>query len=230
MAQAASELGETFDHLVLAFGPRGELVIVSSQAPEIRMSALLLSTAVVALAEIGDKTQLLALTLTLRFRKPLPIALAIVVATLANHALAGAAGRFAAAAVAPDTMRWIIGCGFLVMAGWTLIPDKADDVDKSSTRLGAFLTTLVAFFLLEMGDKTQAATVALAAQYASLVAVVAGSTAGMLLANLPIVLLGSAAADGLPLRAIRTVAALTFFVLGIVVLAEPWLGRMSWPA
>jgi len=127
-------------------------------------------------------------------------------------------------------MRWIIGCGFLVMAGWTLIPDKADDVDKSSTRLGAFLTTLVAFFLLEMGDKTQAATVALAAQYASLVAVVAGSTAGMLLANLPIVLLGSAAADGLPLRAIRTVAALTFFVLGIVVLAEPWLGRMSWPA
>ena len=191
------------------------------------MSALLLSTAVVALAEIGDKTQLLALTLTLRFRKPLPIALAIVVATLANHALAGAAGRFAAAAVAPDTMRWIIGCGFLVMAGWTLVPDEADGLDKPPSRLGAFTTTLIAFFLLEMGDKTQAATVALAAQYASLVAVVAGSTAGMLLANLPVVLLGNAAADRLPLRAIRIAAASVFLVLGVLVLAEPWLGSVQ---
>lgn len=185
------------------------------------MSALLLSTAVVALAEIGDKTQLLALTLTLRFRKPLPVVLGIVVATLANHTLAGAAGHFVAAAVGPGTMRWIVGCGFLVMAAWTLIPDKADDIDKPATRLGAFLTTLIAFFLVEMGDKTQAATVALAAQYASLVAVVAGSTAGMLLANLPIVLLGNAAASRLPLRAIRIAAALTFVVLGVLVLAVP---------
>lgn len=183
------------------------------------MEAFLISTGIVALAEIGDKTQLLALLLAARFKRPLPIILGILVATLLNHALAGAVGAWIAAAVGPHWMRWILGISFIAMAIWTLIPDKIDDDDKpAATRFGVFGTTLLAFFLLEMGDKTQIATVALAARYESLVAVVAGTTLGMMISNVPAVLLGEVAARKLPMKLVHGVAAALFFVLGVMVL------------
>ncbi len=185
------------------------------------MEAFLISTGVVALAEIGDKTQLLALVLAARFRRPVPIVLGILVATLVNHAIAGAAGAWLAAAIGPTALRWILGLSFLAMAAWTLIPDRLDDGDGASPatpRFGVFGTTLVAFFLLEMGDKTQIATVALAARYASLAAVVAGTTLGMMLANVPAVLLGEAAANRLPMQLVHRVAAAIFLALGVTVL------------
>lgn len=184
------------------------------------MEAFLISTGVVALAEIGDKTQLLALVLAAKFRKPVPIILGILAATLVNHAMAGAAGAWISAAIGPVAMRWILGISFIAMAAWTLIPDKLDDEgdrDKAP-RFGVFGTTLVAFFLLEMGDKTQIATVALAAKYSSLVAVVAGTTLGMMLANVPAVLLGEVAAKKLPMKVVHRIAAGIFFVLGVSVL------------
>jgi putative Ca2+/H+ antiporter (TMEM165/GDT1 family) len=184
------------------------------------MEAFLISTGVVALAEIGDKTQLLALVLAAKFRKPVPIILGILAATLVNHAMAGAAGAWISAAIGPVAMRWILGISFIAMAAWTLIPDKLDDEgdrDKAP-RFGVFGTTLVAFFLLEMGDKTQIATVALAAKYSSLVAVVAGTTLGMMLANVPAVLLGEVAAKKLPMKVVHRTAAGIFFVLGVSVL------------
>ena len=184
------------------------------------MEAFLISTGVVALAEIGDKTQLLALVLAAKFRKPVPIILGILAATLVNHAMAGAAGAWLSAAIGPVAMRWILGISFIAMAAWTLIPDKLDDDgdrDKAP-RFGVFGTTLVAFFLLEMGDKTQIATVALAAKYSSLVAVVAGTTLGMMLANVPAVLLGEVAAKKLPMKVVHRTAAGIFFVLGVSVL------------
>ena len=180
--------------------------------------ALLVSTGVVALAEIGDKTQLLALVLAARYRKPLPIIAGILVATLANHAMAGAVGAWVAAAVGPTWMRWILGLSFIAMALWTLVPDKLDDEESPPPRFGVFGTTLVAFFLAEMGDKTQIATVALAAKYPSLVSVVAGTTLGMMLANVPAVLLGEVAARKLPMRVVHGIAAAIFLVLGILVL------------
>lgn len=181
--------------------------------------ALLVSTGVVALAEIGDKTQLLALVLAARWRKPLPIILGILVATVLNHALAGAVGAWIASAIGPDAMRWILGVSFLAMAAWILVPDKADDeAAVREPRQGVFLATVVAFFLLEMGDKTQIATVALAARYDALWAVVAGTTLGMMLANVPAVLVGEAAARSLPLGVVRRLAAVVFAVLGVVVL------------
>ena len=184
------------------------------------MEAFLVSTGVVALAEIGDKTQLLALVLAARYRRPLPIILGILVATLANHAMAGAAGAWVSALVGPVAMRWILGVSFIAMAVWTLIPDKLeDDGDAVPTpRFGVFGTTLIAFFLLEMGDKTQIATVALAAKYASLAGVVAGTTLGMMLANVPAVLLGEVAAKKLPMHVVHRVAAAIFLVLGVTVL------------
>jgi Ca2+/H+ antiporter, TMEM165/GDT1 family len=182
------------------------------------MEAFLVSTGVVALAEIGDKTQLLALVLAARFRKPVPIILGILVATLANHALAGAVGSWVAATVGPNLMRWILGASFIAMAAWILVPDKVDEVDDQPPRWGVFGTTLVAFFLLEMGDKTQIATIALAAKYSSLVAVVAGTTVGMMLANVPAVLLGEVAARKLPLKLVRGIAAALFLVMGLAVL------------
>jgi len=183
------------------------------------MQALLVSTGVVALAEIGDKTQLLALVLAARWRKPVPIILGILVATVLNHALAGAVGAWLAAAVGPQAMRWILGLSFLAMAAWILVPDKADDEAAArEPRYGVFLATLVTFFLVEMGDKTQIATVALAAKYASLWAVVAGTTLGMMLANVPAVLVGEAAARSLPLGVVRAVAAVIFAVLGLLML------------
>jgi Ca2+/H+ antiporter, TMEM165/GDT1 family len=185
------------------------------------LEAFLISTGVVALAEIGDKTQLLALVLAARFRKPVPIILGILVATLANHALAGAVGSWVAAAVGPSLMRWILGVSFIAMAAWILVPDKVDEVDDQPPRWGVFGTTLIAFFLLEMGDKTQIATIALAAKYPSLLAVVAGTTVGMMLANVPAVLLGEVAARKLPLKLVRGIAAGLFLVIGLAVL---WSG------
>ena len=182
------------------------------------MQAFLVSTGIVALAEIGDKTQLLAFMLAARFRRPLPIILGILVATLANHALAGAVGAWITRVLGPDLLRWILGVSFIAMAIWTLIPDKYEDEKESAPRFGVFGTTLVAFFLLEMGDKTQIATVALAAKYSSLVAVVAGTTCGMMLANVPAVLLGEVAAKKLSMRVVHAIAAAIFLVLGVSVL------------
>jgi putative Ca2+/H+ antiporter (TMEM165/GDT1 family) len=184
------------------------------------MEAFLISTGIVALAEIGDKTQLLALVLAARFRKPLPIVLGILVATLTNHALAGAAGAWISALVGPTAMRWILGVSFIAMAAWTLIPDKleADDGPGPAPRFGVFGTTFIAFFLLEMGDKTQIATVALAAKYAALGAVVLGTTLGMMLANVPAVLLGEVAARKLPMQVVHRIAAAIFLALGVTVL------------
>ena len=184
------------------------------------MEALFTSAAVVAIAEIGDKTQLLALMLAARFRKPVPIILGILVATLANHALAATLGALVARWLGPDVMRWVLGVSFLAMAAWVLVPDKADDDPGMKAGAGAFLTTVVAFFLLEMGDKTQIATVALAARFQSLALVTVGTTLGMMAANVPAVLLGEKAATKLPLRLVHGVAALLFAVLGVLVLTN----------
>jgi putative Ca2+/H+ antiporter (TMEM165/GDT1 family) len=183
------------------------------------MEAFLVSTGVVALAEIGDKTQLLALVLAARYRKPVPIVFGILVATLLNHALAGSVGAVLARAVDPQVMRWILGVSFLAMAVWMLIPDKLEDEQQvKPPRFGVFVTTVFAFFLLEMGDKTQIATVALAAKYSQLAVVVAGTTFGMMLANVPAVLLGEVAATKLPLKVVRSVCAVVFAVIGALML------------
>lgn len=180
------------------------------------MDALLISTAAVAIAEIGDKTMLLALILAARYRQPWPIIAGIAVATLANHALAGWAGAWLASLVSPETLKWAIVACFAAVAAWTLIPDKMDEDDTpKSSRFGAFLATTVTFFLVEMGDKTQIATVVLAAKYDPLWQVVAGTSLGMLLANGPVVLLGHRYADRLPLKAARWSAAALFAALAI---------------
>jgi Ca2+/H+ antiporter, TMEM165/GDT1 family len=185
------------------------------------VEAFLISTGVVALAELGDKTQLLALVLAARLRKPVPIVLGIFVATLLNHALAGAAGRWVASLVGPDTMRWILGLSFVAVALWMLVPDRYEEPKGRAPRFGAFATTLFAFFLLEMGDKTQIATIALAARYPSLLAVVAGTTLGMMIANVPVVFLGEGLAKRVPLRLVHAAAAAIFLVLGVLVLFGP---------
>jgi putative Ca2+/H+ antiporter (TMEM165/GDT1 family) len=183
------------------------------------MEAFLVSTGIVALAEIGDKTQLLAIVLAARFRKPVPIILAILVATVLNHAIAGALGVWLSRLVGPTTLEWVLGVSFLLMAAWMLIPDKYDESkDTATSKLGVFGATLVAFFLLEMGDKTQIATVALAARYDALAAVVAGTTLGMMIANVPAVYLGEIAAKKLNMRLVRSIAAAVFAVLGVLVL------------
>lgn len=176
--------------------------------------ALLVSTGTVALAEIGDKTQLLALLLAARFRKPWPIIAGILVATLLNHALAAWIGQLAAAWLTPPTLRWIVAISFIGIALWTLKPDTLED-DERLPAYGAFLATTLAFFVAEIGDKTQVATVLLAANYPSLAQVVAGTTAGMLLANVPVVALGSRFAAKLPLKAARIAAACVFLALGL---------------
>ena len=183
------------------------------------MEAFLISTGVVALAEIGDKTQLLAFILAARFRRPWPIVAGILAATIVNHALAGAAGAWLMALAGPVAMRWILGVSFLAMAAWTLVPDHVDEgeVAPRSGR-GVFLTTIVAFFLAEMGDKTQIATVALAAKYASAVAVVAGTTLGMMIANVPAVFLGDRLLRRMPVRLVHGVAAALFAALGVATL------------
>jgi putative Ca2+/H+ antiporter (TMEM165/GDT1 family) len=184
------------------------------------LDAFLISTGVVAVAEIGDKTQLLALLLATRFRKPVPIVLGIFVATMINHGFAGAVGNSLTQLVGAANMRWIIGISFLAMAAWTLVPDGEPGNKHHGARFGVFVTTLIAFFLVEMGDKTQIATVALAANYSSLLLVVIGTTIGMMLANVPAVLIGDRAAHRLPYPLIRALAAMLFLVLGIYVLVS----------
>ncbi len=184
------------------------------------MEAFLVSTGVVALGEMGDKTQLLAMLLAARFRRPLPIIAGILVATLANHALAGAVGAWVSAQLGPDVLRWIVGLSFLAVAAWMLVPDKVDDAAVAGTpRFGVFGTTVLAFFIAEMGDKTQIATVALAARYsAEFVAVVAGTTLGMMLANVPAVYLGDRIARRISMTLVHGIAAAIFAVLGVLTL------------
>ncbi|QEY65854.1 TMEM165/GDT1 family protein [Metapseudomonas lalkuanensis] len=180
------------------------------------MESLFVPTLIVALAEIGDKTQLLALLLAARFRKPWPIIWGIVAATLANHFAAGAVGSWVASFFSAATLSWILAASFAAVAAWTLVPDKLDDDEESGLKkYGPFVTTLIAFFLAEMGDKTQVATVMLAAQYPHFVMVVMGTTLGMLIANVPVVLAGNFAADRLPLALIRRLAAAAFAALAV---------------
>lgn len=183
------------------------------------MEALLISTGVVALAEIGDKTQLLAFVLAAKFRRSGAIILGILVATLLNHGFAGAAGTWLSAILSPEILRWILGVSFLLMAIWTLIPDKLDD-DETGTaaKYGVFMTTLIAFFLAEMGDKTQIATVALAARYDAFVTVVLATTLGMLIANVPAVLIGKRMAGAIPVTLVHRIAAAIFAILGVLTL------------
>ncbi|MGQ4661560.1 TMEM165/GDT1 family protein [Lysobacter sp. F6437] len=177
------------------------------------LSAALISTGTVALAEIGDKTQLLALLLAARYRKPWPIIAGILVATLLNHALAAWFGALVAQWLQPEVLRWIVAASFLAVALWTLKPDSLDDDGSALPARGAFIATTIAFFIAEIGDKTQVATVLLAAKYSPLWEVIAGTTAGMLLANVPVVALGSRFSDRLPLKAARLVAAVVFLLL-----------------
>lgn len=180
------------------------------------LESLFVPTLIVALAEIGDKTQLLALLLAARFRKPWPIIWGMVVATLANHFAAGAVGNWVAGFFSPATLSWILAISFVAVAAWTLVPDKLDDDEEAGLKkYGPFLTTLIAFFLAEMGDKTQIATVMLAAQYPHFILVVIGTTLGMLIANVPVVLAGNFAAERLPLTLIRRLAACAFGALAI---------------
>ena len=183
------------------------------------IESLLVSTGVVALAEIGDKTQLLAFLLAARFKKPVPIILGILAATVVNHGLAGALGAWITHSISPDILRWVLGASFIGMAIWTMIPDKIEDeetqVDK---RFGVFGATLITFFLAEMGDKTQIATIAMAAHYADPLLVVIGTTLGMLIADVPAVFVGDKLANKIPMKLVHSVAAAVFAVLGVATL------------
>ena len=183
------------------------------------LEAFLVSTGIVALAEIGDKTQLLAFVLAARFKKPLPIIAGIFVATLVNHGLAGAAGAWITTAIDPEVLRWVLGLSFIGMAAWTMIPDSIEETEtRVAGRLGVFGATLVAFFLVEMGDKTQIATVAMAAHYAMPLQVVVGTTLGLLLADVPAVLVGDRLAAKIPMRPVHMAAAAIFVLLGVATL------------
>ena len=187
------------------------------------MEAFLVSTGIVALAEIGDKTQLLALLLAARFKKPWPIVFGILVATVANHALAGALGAWVTTQISAGVLRWILAASFVAMAIWTLVPDKLeDDGDAQPPRWGVFATTVLMFFLAEMGDKTQIATVMLAARFDAYLAVVAGTTFGMMLANAPVVWLGERVTRLLPLTVVHRVSALIFAVLAVLAVWSPF--------
>ena len=186
------------------------------------MEAFLVSTGIVALAEMGDKTQLLALVLAARFRKPWPIVCGIFVATIANHAMAGALGAWVTTVLSAQTLRWMLGVSFIAMAVWMLIPDKLGGEDaRTPPRFGVFVTTVVVFFLAEMGDKTQIATVMLAARFNAYAQVVAGTTLGMMLANAPVVWLGEKVTRWAPLRVVHIVSALFFGLLGVLALVIP---------
>ena len=216
MALAVFLLGKTFDRATCR-GRRGGVVDRRS-GRDFTMEAFLVSTGIVALAEIGDKTQLLALILAAKFRRPLPITAGILLATILNHAFAGALGAWITALVSPAVLRWVLGISFIAMAAWTLVPDKFDEDDAKFARYGVFATTLVAFFLAEMGDKTQVATVALAARFQTFLPVVAGTTLGMMLANVPAVLLGDRMARRLPVKLVHGIAAAIFALLGLATL------------
>lgn len=188
------------------------------------MEAFLISTGIVALAEIGDKTQLLAFVLAARFQRPWPIIWGILAATIVNHAGAGALGAWITHLLSPDVLRWLLVASFVAMAGWMLIPDKLDEDDTAvarRNRYGVFGTTLVAFFLAEMGDKTQIATVALAARYVDFWWVVAGTTLGMMIANVPAVIVGDRLATRLPVALVHRVAAVLFLVLAVMLALAP---------
>jgi len=183
------------------------------------MEALFISTGVVALAEIGDKTQLLAFILAARFKKPVPIILGILCATVVNHGLAGALGAWITSVVTPDVLRWVLGASFIGMAVWTMIPDKIEEEETHvAKRFGVFGATLVTFFLAEMGDKTQIATIAMAAHYANPLLVVIGTTLGMLIADVPAVFVGDRLADKIPMKLVHSIAAAIFAALGIATL------------
>ena len=185
------------------------------------MEALYISTGVVALAEMGDKTQLLAFILAARFKKPVPIILGILLATLVNHGLAGALGAWITSVISPDTMRWVLGLSFIAMAVWTLIPDKIEEEETQiAQKLGVFGATLVTFFLAEMGDKTQIATVALAAHYGAPLLVVIGTTLGMLIADVPAVFVGNKFADRIPMKLVHSIAAAIFAIMGLLTLLK----------
>lgn len=185
------------------------------------MEAFFVSAVSVAIGEIGDKTQLLALLLAVRFKRPVPIIAGILVATLLNHALAGLLGEWIRRMIDPDILRWILGISFLVIAGWALIPDKIEEDEKVRNHYGIFMIACVAFFIAEIGDKTQLATIALAAKYSNLVQVVLGTTLGMMIANVPAVILGKTASPKFPFKLVRYVSAAIFAMLGIAVLVMP---------
>lgn len=189
------------------------------------MDAFLLSTGLVAMAEMGDKTQLLALLLAARYRQPLPILAAILLATLFNHALAAALGAWLSGLLTPDVLRWILAVSFIGMAIWMLIPDQLGDEEDSIARwqkLGVFSATFILFFLAEMGDKTQIATIALAARFDSVVMVLAGTTLGMMIANAPAVFIGDKLAGRLPISLIHRITAFIFLAIGVAVIAQPY--------
>lgn len=187
------------------------------------LEAFFISTGLVAVAEIGDKTQLLAIMLAARFRRPVPIILGILAATLANHGLAATLGFVVAQYLTGPTFQILVGVGFVAMAAWALIPDKDDEGAANRTAGGVFLTTLVAFFLVEIGDKTQIATTLLAARFHDIAVVTAGTTLGMMIANVPAVFLGEAATKVVPLRYVRIAAAVVFAAIGLSVLVAAFL-------
>ncbi len=225
MAQSAPLLhrgapGETFG-IGAAVGRSAPCHRFHPPASGARLEAFLVATGVVAFAEIGDKTQLLALVLAARFRRPLPIVAGIFVATIFNHALASAVGTWLTSVLGPEVLRWVLGLSFIAMAGWLLIPDDVDASEVVQSRHGVFVTTVVAFFLAEMGDKTQIATIALAARYNAFYTVIAGTTLGMMLANVPAVYVGDRVAGRLPVKAVHAIAAAIFVVIGLIVLFGP---------
>ena len=187
--------------------------------------AFIVSTSVVALAEMGDKTQLLSLILAARYRKPMPIVLGILVATLFNHAMAGALGAWLSSLMRPEVLNWVMAAAFIAMGLWILVPDKLDedDVAVPKQQMGVFFATVVAFFLAEMGDKTQFATIALAAQYSDVLSVVLGTTLGMMMANAPAVYLGNRFAQRLPTKIIHMIAAIIFIATGVLTAVKAWL-------
>jgi putative Ca2+/H+ antiporter (TMEM165/GDT1 family) len=183
------------------------------------MESLLVSTGVVALAEIGDKTQLLAFILAARFKKPLPIILGILAATVINHGLAGALGAWITSTISPEVLRWVLGASFIGMAIWTMIPDKIEEEETQvAQRFGIFGATFITFFLAEMGDKTQIATVAMAAHYTAPLMVVIGTTLGMLIADVPAVFAGDKLANKIPMKLVHSIAAAVFALLGVATL------------
>ena len=187
--------------------------------------AFIVSTSVVALAEMGDKTQLLSLILAARYRKPMPIVLGILVATLLNHAMAGALGAWLSSLMRPEVLSWVMAAAFIAMGLWILVPDKLDedDVAVPKQQMGVFFATVTAFFLAEMGDKTQFATIALAAQYSNVFSVVLGTTLGMMMANAPAVYLGNRFAQRLPTKIIHIIAAIIFIAIGVLTAVKVWL-------
>lgn len=221
-----SRSGETNGAMLSArgrAGGRGVVASIFARPGDNVVEAFVTSTAVVALAEIGDKTQLLAILLATRFKRPVPIVLGILVATLANHFLAALVGETVAGLLDGTWFRYAIAASFIAMAAWTLVPDKIDDLEDKPAKFGAFLTTTVAFFLVEMGDKTQVATVALGAKFAAVGWVTAGTTLGMMIANVPAVFLGNELIKRVPLNIVRIVAALLFLVIGLWVLVQTLL-------